>query len=122
MRRTLCALAMPLAVACVDPAAPADADAASTRPQWVVDGAYVRRDFAYGVGAIRGVRNPALARVAAGNRARAALARLLYGADEQGVVTATLSGVEILRHWVDPQDGTVFALARLRIDPPAGSE
>lgn len=98
----------------------------------------------YGVGQVNGIANRALARTSAENRARAELARIfkvyvaaLYkdymasttGGDmtasaeeqhvEQAVKTftdATLSGVMIVDHWIDPSDGTHFALAKLDLE------
>jgi hypothetical protein len=98
----------------------------------------------YGVGVLQGVRNPALARQAADNRARGEIAKLfdLYvaammkdyqrsttagnfkaSAEEQDIVSTqktitevTLRGVEIRDHWTDPQTGTLYALAILDVD------
>ena len=90
------------------------------RPAWIDAGARVdtedgRRVY-YAVGAVRGVRNTALARTAAGNRARAALGRLV-ATNESGsrpaVVRARLVGSQIVEHWHDPADDTWYALARM---------
>lgn len=98
----------------------------------------------YGVGAASGIRNKALARTTSDNRARAEVQKIFqtYSASlmkdymasttagdmsatseeqhvEQAVKTfsaGTLSGVEIVNHWTDPSDGTIYALARLNID------
>jgi hypothetical protein len=103
----------------------------------------------YGVGLLTGVRNEALARQAADNRARGEVAKLfdLYiaammkdyqrstaagdfkaSAEEQDIVAtqktiteATLRGVEIRDHWTDPRTGTFYALAVLDVDGVAKS-
>jgi hypothetical protein len=110
-------------------------------PDWVrrgsgagtVDGV---RGF-FGVGAVSGIQNPALARSTADNRARAEVAKILEiyvstttitkpesapgkgdGTKDQAIRTlsaATLTGVVIAEHWYHP-DGTVFALASLAWD------
>jgi hypothetical protein len=95
----------------------------------------------YGVGLLTGVQNPALARQAVDNRARAEIAKIfdLYiaammhdyqrsttagdmkaSAEEQDIVSAqktiteaTLRGVEVRDHYTDPQTGTQYALAVL---------
>lgn len=121
-------------------------------PAWVIKGSGAFKDGGkqafYGVGAVTGVRNVALARTAAQNRARAEITKIFetytaslmkdYAASttggaavnpesatfeeqhiEQAVKTfsaATLSGVDIIDHWKDPQDGTLYALARLDIE------
>jgi hypothetical protein len=103
----------------------------------------------YGVGLLKGVRNEALARQAADNRARGEVAKLfdLYiaammkdyqrsttagnfkaSAEEQDIVSAqktitevTLRGVEIRDHWIHPQTGVYYALAVLDVDGVAKS-
>ncbi len=98
----------------------------------------------YGVGAVSGVMNKPLARTTADNRARAEIAKVFetysaslmrdYAASttagdfkktseeqniEQAVKTfsaATLSGVVIIDHWTDPQDNTIYSLARLDLE------
>ena len=98
----------------------------------------------YGVGILAGVKNPGLARQAVDNRARAEIAKMfdLYiaammkdyqrsttagdfknSAEEQDIVSAqktitevTLRGVEVRDHWVDPNDGTMYALALLDVE------
>jgi hypothetical protein len=95
----------------------------------------------YGVGSVTGIKNHALARTTADNRARAEIAKIfeVYSASlmkdymasttagdmsasseeqhvEQAIKTfsaATLSGVQIVDHWFHPVDGTVYALAQL---------
>ena len=117
-------------------------------PDWVIRGSGAfegesGRIF-YGVGAASGIRNKALARTTADNRARAEVQKVFrtYSAslmkdymasttagdfsatsEEQHVENAvktfsagTLSGVEIVNHWTDPSDGTIYALARLNMD------
>jgi len=98
----------------------------------------------YGVGVLAGVQNPGLSRQAVDNRARGEIAKMfdLYvaammkdyqrsttagdfknSAEEQDIVSAqktitevTLRGVEVRDHWVDPQDGTKYALAILDLN------
>jgi len=98
----------------------------------------------YGVGVLAGVKNPGLSRQAVDNRARGEIAKMfdLYvaammkdyqrsttagdfknSAEEQDIVSAqktitevTLRGVEVRDHWVDPQDGTKYALAILDLN------
>jgi hypothetical protein len=115
-------------------------------PEWVLkgSGAYggdAGRVF-YGVGSVTGIKNYALARTTADNRARADLAKVFetYSAslmkdymastmagdavsEEQHVESViktfsaqTLSGVQVVDHWFHPGDGTVFALARLDLN------
>jgi hypothetical protein len=115
-------------------------------PEWVLkgSGAYggdAGRVF-YGVGSVTGIKNHALARTTADNRARADLAKVFetYSAslmkdymastmagdatsEEQHVESViktfsaqTLSGVQVVDHWFHPGDGTVFALARLDLN------
>jgi hypothetical protein len=95
----------------------------------------------YGVGMVSGIANRALARTTAENRGRAELTKIFRtysaslmkdymasttagdmtaSAEEQHVDQAiktfskmTLSGVMVVDHWVDPSDGTHFALTRL---------
>lgn len=114
-------------------------------PEWVTKGSGAfggeeGRVF-YGVGEVSGIKNHALARTTADNRARAEIAKIfeVYSASlmkdymasttagdmsasseeqhvEQAIKTfsaATLSGVQIVDHWFHPTDGSVFALARL---------
>jgi len=113
-------------------------------PEWVLKGSgafggEAGRVF-YGVGSVSGIKNHALARTTADNRARAEIAKTfeVYSAslmkdymasttagdmsaasEEQHVEQAiktfsaqTLSGVQIVDHWYHP-DGTVYALAQL---------
>ena len=115
-------------------------------PDWVMKGSGAfggdtGRVF-YGVGSVTGIKNHALARTTADNRARAELAKQfeVYSAslmkdyaastmagdatsEEQNVESViktfsaqTLSGVQIVDHWFHPGDGTVFALARLDLN------
>jgi hypothetical protein len=99
----------------------------------------------YGVGSVSGMSaNMGLARNTADNRARAEIAKIfeVYSASlmkdymasttagdmsaasneqhvEQAIKTfsaATLSGVQIVDHWTDPSDRTVYALARLDLN------
>jgi len=98
----------------------------------------------YGIGSVSGVMNKSLARTTADNRARAEIAKVFetysaslmrdYAASttagdfkktseeqniEQAVKTfsaATLSGVVIIDHWTDPQDNTIYSLAKLDLE------
>jgi hypothetical protein len=114
-------------------------------PDWVTKGSgafggETGRVFS-GVGSVSGIKNAALARTTADNRARAEISKVFetYSASlmkdymasttagdqsasaeeqhvEQAVKTfsaATLSGVQIVDHWYHPTDGSVYALARL---------
>lgn len=116
-------------------------------PEWVTKGSGAfggeeGRVF-YGVGSVSGIKNHALARTTADNRARAEIAKIfeVYSASlmkdymasttagdmtasseeqhvEQAIKTfsaATLSGVVMVDHWYHP-DGTVYALARLDLE------
>ena len=97
----------------------------------------------YGVGSASGIRNASLARSTADNRARAEISKVFetysaslmkdYSAsttagdfsatsEEQMVTQAiktfsaqTLNGVEIVEHWIHPQTGEIYSLARLDI-------
>jgi hypothetical protein len=113
-------------------------------PEWVMKGSGAfggeqGRVF-YGVGSVSGIKNHALARTTADNRARAEIAKIFetYSASlmkdymasttagdmkasseeqhvEQAIKTfsaVTLSGVQVVDHWIHP-DGTVYALAQL---------
>jgi hypothetical protein len=116
-------------------------------PEWVMKGSgafggEAGRVF-YGVGSVSGIKNHALARTTADNRARAEIAKIFetYSASlmkdymasttagdmsasseeqhvEQAIKTfsaVTLSGVQIVDHWFHP-DGTVYALAQLDLN------
>lgn len=116
-------------------------------PEWVMKGSgafggEVGRVF-YGVGSVSGIKNHALARTTADNRARAEIAKTFetYSASlmkdymasttagdmsasseeqhvEQAIKTfsaSTLSGVQVVDHWFHP-DGTVYALAQLDLE------
>jgi hypothetical protein len=137
-----------LTVSCSAPAGPSHPVVGVTpdgTPRWVHRGSGAgggeHGKCFYGVGLLTGVRNEALARQAADNRARAEVAKLfdLYiaammkdyqrsttagdfksSAEEQDIVSAqktitevTLRGVEIRDHWTDPRTGTLHALAIL---------
>jgi hypothetical protein len=97
----------------------------------------------YGVGSASGIRNASLARSTADNRARAEISKVFetysaslmkdYSAsttagdfsassEEQMVTQAiktfsaqTLNGVEVVDHWIHPQTGEIYSLARLDI-------
>ncbi len=117
-------------------------------PDWVLKGSGAFGDeharYFYGVGTVSGIRNVALARTTADNRARAEIAKVFetYSASlmkdyqasttagdpsvsseeqnvEQAIKTfsaATLSGVQVVDHWYHPNDGSVFALAKLDLE------
>lgn len=118
--------------------------AAFDTPEWVSrgGGAYGgEKEVLYGVGASSGIKNVALARSRADNRARADVQKVMqtytaslmkdYAAstatgdldnssEEQHVEEAvktfsagTLSGVQIVDHWTHPVNGTLYSLARL---------
>ena len=114
-------------------------------PDWVLKGSGAfggeQGKVFYGVGSVTGIKNHALARTTADNRARAEIAKTfeVYSAslmkdymasttagdmsassEEQHVENViktfsaqTLSGVQIVDHWFHPVDGTVYALGRL---------
>ncbi len=117
-------------------------------PEWVIRGSGAFEGDAgrvfYGVGAASGIKNKALSRTTADNRARAEIQKVFktYSASlmkdymasttagdmsasseeqhvEQAVKTfsaGTLHGVEIVNHWTDPSDGTLYSLARLDME------
>jgi len=98
----------------------------------------------YGVGNVSGIHNKALAINTADNRARAEIAKIfeVYSASlmkdymaattagdqsasseeqhvEQAIKTfsaATLTGVVIVDHWVHPENGDIYSLARLDLN------
>lgn len=117
-------------------------------PAWVRAGSHLVHEGAdaalFGLGEVRGIRNVALARSTADNRARAELARLLDafvvqwllactpgvagseagpGSAQQAtpesllkwLVASNLTGVQIVEHYFHPNDGAVFSLARLEM-------
>lgn len=123
--------------------APPATNMAVLAPEWVIQGSGAfgrngRRVFS-GVGVASGIRNEALLRQSADDRARLAIAKTLavyvamlskdYMAtaggmsgslEEQGVETAlltvtqtTLHGATITDRWLDPTDGSMYALCRL---------
>jgi hypothetical protein len=118
------------------PAAPAGA------PDWVNRGNVVESRVIYGVGAVKGVKNPALARDTAANRGRAEISKVLetysaslmkdYSAStsagdasseeqhvEQAVKTFSanlMTGTEVTNQWVDPNAQTLFVLVQLDFD------
>lgn len=99
----------------------------------------------FGLGQVRGIRNVALARSTADNRARAELARLLErwfvaaltpptrgksaallrpaapgaAADDgqalRALLGVALPSVQVAEHWFHPDDGSIYALARLDV-------
>ena len=117
-------------------------------PKWVNkgSGAYEggQGKAFYGVGLVAGIRNPALSRQTADNRARGEIAKMfdLYVAammkdyqrsttagdfksssEEQDVLSAqktitevVVRGITMEDHWTDPKTGTLYALAVLRME------
>lgn len=116
-------------------------------PEWVMKGSGAfggEKRVLYGVGAVSGVRNLALARRTADNRARSELSQVfdtysaslmkdymssttagdMSASDEQQLVESAiktysanhLSGVEIVDHWIDQTSGTIYALARMDVE------
>ena len=121
------------------------ADTAASGPQWVMKGSGAfdveKGKVFYGVGAASGIKNKALLRQTADNRARAEIAKTMEiyvaslskdymasttagdmetSSEEQHVETAlksftkaTLHGATIVDRWMDPADGTMYALCEL---------
>ena len=140
MKRLSLAVTMMLVAACTA--------GGSGRPDWIMRGGSAINDGGkqvfIGVGMVKGIRNLALARSTADNRARADLSKIFetYSAslmkdymasttagdmsavsEEQHVEQAiktfsanTLSGVQITERWEDPKDGTLYALAKLDLN------
>ncbi len=80
-------------------------------PKWVLRGSVVQGEHIFGVGSATGIRNVSLARMTADNRARAEIAKLVSPGSK---VEAKMSGVEIIDHWLHPENGAIYALARLK--------
>ncbi|MEM7678720.1 MAG: hypothetical protein AAF449_22290 [Myxococcota bacterium] len=93
--------------ACVEPESANGAPSWASSQAWTEDGR-----FAYAVGRVQRIRNPALARSTADARARVALSRHLEAIGSTAAIDR-LRSVEIVDHWIDA-DGTVYALARFR--------
>ena len=121
------------------------ADSAAKGPEWVMKGSGAfdvdGTKLFYGVGVASGIRNKAMLRQTADNRARAEIARTMEvyvaslskdymasttagdmseSSEEQHVESAlktftksTLHGATIVDHWVDPADGSMYALCEL---------
>ncbi len=121
------------------------ADPASMGPAWVMKGSGAfdveKGKVFYGVGVASGIKNKALLRQTADNRARAEIAKTMEtyvatlskdymasttagdmskSSEEQHVETAlktfsktTLHGAEIVDRWMDPSDGTMYSLCEL---------
>jgi len=128
-------------VGCAGPQKPA----APASPAWVNKGSGAfdvdKGKVFYGVGIASGIRNRALLRSTADNRARAEIAKILEtyvavlakdymasttagdmkaSSEEQHVEQAlktfsktTLHGARIIDHWRDPADGSLFSLCEL---------
>ena len=121
------------------------ADPASMGPAWVMKGGGAfdveKGKVFYGVGIASGIKNKALLRQTAENRARAEIAKTMEtyvatlskdymasttagdmskSSEEQHVETAlktfsktTLHGATIVDRWMDPSDGSLYALCEL---------
>lgn len=121
------------------------ADPASLGPAWVMKGGGAfdveKGKVFYGVGIASGIKNKALLRQTAENRARAEIAKTMEtyvatlskdymasttagdmskSSEEQHVETAlrtfskaTLHGAAIVDRWMDPSDGSLYALCEL---------
>jgi hypothetical protein len=121
------------------------ADSAAKGPEWVMKGSGAfdvdGTKVFYGVGAASGIKNKALLRQTADNRARAEIARTMevyvasltkdymasttagdmsQSSEEQHVETAlktftkaTLHGAQIVDRWMDPADGSMYSLCEL---------
>ena len=144
--RVLACMLVVSAGACAGKSETAAKPAANNGPAWVDGGSGAftgdanKGHVLHGVGSSSGIRNAALARTTADNRARAEIAKIfeVYSAslmkdymasttagdmskssEEQHVEQAiktfsaqTLHGVQIIDHWIAP-DGTWYALAEL---------
>ncbi|HOW89113.1 MAG TPA: hypothetical protein PL037_02435 [Elusimicrobiales bacterium] len=126
------------------PAAAPSAAIAPAGPAWVNQGSGAFNDGNfYGVGLASGIKNRALAIDTADSRARAKIAEVFdtyiaklskdymasttagdmkSSSEEQNVTTSlksvtqrNLSGVTIVDHWLDPTDGSMFALAKMDV-------
>ncbi len=134
-----------LLVAGCKTAPPPSADTAAAGPEWVMKGGGAfdvdKGKVFYGVGAASGIKNKALLRQTADNRARADIAKILEtyvasltkdymasttagdmsaSSEEQHVETAlktfakaTLRGAMIVDRWQDPADETYYSLCEL---------
>jgi hypothetical protein len=121
------------------------ADPASLGPAWVMKGSGAfdveKGKIFYGVGIASGIKNKALLRQTADNRARAEIAKTMEtyvatlakdymasttagdmskSSEEQHVETAlktfsktTLHGATIVDRWMDPSDGSMYSLCEL---------
>lgn len=95
-------------------------------PDWVNRGSLASDDGFFGVGIAQGFRSNVLAVVAADDRARGEVAKLMaerirpaarYGTQAalalNSARAATARVAIIADHWKDPQDGTMFSLCKL---------
>lgn len=128
----------------IDPSAQQSIDGV-VYPEWVMKGSGAFGETAgrvfYGVGSVSGIKNHALARTTAENRARSEIGKIFEtytaslmkdyasaasdgeGTNEEQYVeqalktfsAATLSGVEIVDRWFHP-DGSVYALSKLDLE------
>ena len=89
-----------------------DTPTATATPKWISE-PEDSSEVVYGVGRSLPLKNRALARMVAENRARSAIARALSPSGK-GASGRRLEGVEIIDHWTDPVSGAIFARARLR--------
>ena len=122
-----------------------NADSAAAGPEWVMKGSGAfdvdKGKVFYGVGVASGIKNKALLRQTADNRARSEIAKTLEtyvasltkdymasttagdmskSSEEQHVESAlktfsksTLRGAMIVDRWMDPADGSMYALCEL---------
>lgn len=114
----------------------------SNAPEWVHRGSRVQSGSIFGLGSVAGIKDPALARNTAGNRARNEIAKIMetysaslmkdYSAStsaggktseeqhvEQAVKTFTaqlLTGVEVKDVWLDAPKNTWYAVAELNFE------
>jgi hypothetical protein len=107
------------------------APVAASRPDWTDAPPSREAKILRATGKVSGIRNPALARASADNRARAAIAReydrfvALVAAEVKGTnpidpkafVANVTTGVQIVDHYRDADSHTVYARAELDLGP-----
>jgi len=135
----LCVLVAMGTLAFVGCATKKTAEWSPKRPAWVVKGSGAfdedKGKVFYGVGIASGIKNRALLISTADNRARAEVAKILETKDYMASTTAgdmsasseeqhveqalktftktTLHGAQIIDHWKDPEDSSLFSLCEL---------
>ncbi len=141
VRRAAILLVWLLAGCPAEPEAPRDAGTttrdggaapvAAPRPDWTDAPPSREAKILRATGKVSGIRNPALARASADNRARAAIAREydrfieLVAAEAKGTdpidprsfVANVTTGVQIVDHYVDADSNTIYARAELDLGP-----